>query len=96
MKITKVTPLFKSGDGIYESFVTNTFTLGVFVDLSKAFDTANHEILLKQLTYFGIKGIYISYLKNRKQFITYNKNQTTMLNILEPPILLSQKCYDII
>ena len=40
---------------IYESFDENKFTLGVFIDLSKAFDTVNHNILLKKLTYFGIK-----------------------------------------
>ena len=30
-----------------QSFEKNEFTLGVFVNLSKAFDTANHQILLK-------------------------------------------------
>ena len=39
---------------ILDSFQENKFTLGVFVDLSKAFDTVNHEILLTKLSFFGI------------------------------------------
>ena len=70
---------------IYESFDENKFTLGVFIDLSKAFDTVNHKILLKKLTYFGIKGVYLdwfnSYLRNRKQFIFYNDKNSSMLDI---------------
>ena len=61
---------------ISESFDKNEFTLGVFVDLRKAFDTVNHTILLKKLTYFGITGTYLkwfkSYLTNRQQYISYN------------------------
>ena len=70
---------------IYESFDENKFTLGVFIDLSKAFDTVNHKILLKKLTYFGIKGVYLdwfkSYLRNRKQFISYNDKSSSILDI---------------
>ena len=64
---------------IYESFEKNEYTLGVFVDLSKAFDTVNHNILLMKLEYFGLKNKYInwfkSYLSNRQQFVSYDNNK---------------------
>ena len=49
---------------------------GIFVDLQKAFDTVDHEILLSKLDYCGIRGIsnnwFKSYLSNRKQFASIN------------------------
>ena len=47
------------------------FTCGIFVDLQKAFDTVNHQILLNNLELYGILGTpnawLKSYLNNRKQ-----------------------------
>ena len=66
---------------ITENFSHNEFTLGVFIDLSKAFDTVDHDILLKKLEYYGTKGNakkwFESYLQNRKQCIIYNGNNIT-------------------
>ena len=39
-----------------KSFEENELVLGVFIDLKKAFDTVNHEILLDKLKLYGING----------------------------------------
>ena len=51
-------------------------TCGIFVDLSKAFDTVDHKILLHKLDHYGFRGktnkLLESYLSNRKQYVEIN------------------------
>ena len=56
--------LFELIDQIGDSFNDKNYFLGIFIDLSKAFDTVDHSILLKKLEYFGIKGTNISWFQS--------------------------------
>ena len=58
-------------DEISANIQDNFFTCSVFIDLTKAFDTIDHSILMSKLNNYGIRGIpaklFLSYLTNRKQ-----------------------------
>ena len=58
---------------------------GIFVDLQKAFDTVDHQILLSKLDYYGIWGLsnnwFKSYLSNRKHFVSLNGYDSELAKI---------------
>jgi retron-type reverse transcriptase len=61
---------------IYAAIEKKNFAAGIFLDLSKAFDTVNHSLLLDKLEKAGIRGIALkllrSYLTGRTQFVSVN------------------------
>ena len=77
--------LIKLIDGIYDSFNQNKYTLGVFIDLLKAFDTVDH-ILIDKLNSYRIKNNslkwFSSYLSNRRQFVQAGAIKTSSLDII--------------
>lgn len=58
---------------ILEHLNSKMLSLGIFCDFSKAFDCVNHDILLKKLEHYGIRGLALkwfeSYLSNRRQVV---------------------------
>ena len=72
-------------DKIQRAIDDRDFSCGIFLDLSKAFDTVDHTILIKKLECYDIRGNaknwFTSYLSNRQQTVTVNKitsNPTTI------------------
>ena len=72
-------------DRIYFNMDINKLPLNIFMDLSKAFDTLDHEILLYKLEYYGLSGkslmLMKNYLYNRTQFVEFNSTMSDILQI---------------
>ena len=73
--VDKITKFLDSGD----------IVIGVFLDLKKAFDTVDHNILLKKLYQYGIRGNlnkwFKNYLTNRSQYVLFNGITSDIKNV---------------
>ena len=74
-KHSTVDAVTKFTSDVLKSLDRKQHCLGVFLDLSKAFDTINQKILLQKLAHYGIRGNALnwfeSYLADRQQYVCY-------------------------
>ena len=87
-------------DRITQDIYKGKIPISIFLDLSKAFDTLDHVILLQKLNYYGIKSVELNlfndYLQNRTQYISYDKTNSnvsyihwcTSISILGPLLFI--------
>ena len=56
--------LIEITEKIKESINKNKFGCGIFIDLRKAFDTVNHNTLIRKLEHYGIRGSTLNWFKS--------------------------------
>jgi len=72
-------------DRIIIEMEKNRTPLNIYLDMTKAFDTLDHNILLHKLKYYGIRNkalaLFNSYMTNRYQYIVLNNSKSDLLPI---------------
>ena len=74
---------------IYDKLINNLdkrlSSCAIFLDLAKAFDSVSHEILLRKLQHYGVRGkaleLLRSYLSSRSQFVKLNGVKSSLARI---------------
>ena len=73
-------------DSIAMGLDKGKYTVAVFLDIKKAFDTINHKIMIRKLKHAGcgvrIIELFKSYLENRKQSVLYNGIRSSVKDLI--------------
>jgi len=88
MGLSTTLPIYDTQENILENLEKGFITCTIFCDLSKAFDTIDHNVLLWKLdNFFGIRGsplkLLASYLHGRQQYIVIDRCTSDTLNITQ-------------
>ena len=72
-------------DKVLKDIDEKNISLAIFMDLSKAFDTLDHSILIKKLAHYGVKGTalewFTSYLTGRSQYVEIDGVSSSILTL---------------
>ena len=67
-------------DGITKSLENGNIAVAILLDLKKAFDTVDHNIYLKKIYAYSIRGIFLkrfeSYLSGKTQYVVFDGIQS--------------------
>ena len=72
-------------ENIRDCMEQSNYGCGIFIDLKKAFDTVNHNILIQKLEHYGVRNKsldwFTSYLSGRTQYTFCNNNKSELKQI---------------
>ena len=84
-KYSTVHALISLTENIRKNLDEGNIGCGTFVDLQKAFDTVEHDILLSKLEHYGIRGLanewFKSYLSNRNQYVSITGYDSNLADV---------------
>ena len=73
-------------DFLTKSIANKKHVIGIFIDLSKAFDTIDHNKLLHKLENYGVRGVALnlihSYITNRKQYTSFLDEKSDLAQVI--------------
>ena len=89
-KMSTETAIMKFMDYVHSGLYSKHYVGTVFMDLSKAFDVMNHDILKQKLEHYGFRGIFLDFMmqivQDRRYFVNANglNSYTRYVNISVP------------